>query len=120
MQTVVETPAYLRSAAEAGISDSECWDIVTMLANDPELGDLIRGTGGCRKFRIAGRSKGKSGGYRVVTFYGGKTVPVFLLAAFGKGEKANLSNAECNALRSMTKTLISAYERKVVSIRREK
>jgi hypothetical protein len=48
MQTVVETPAYLRSAAEAGISDDERWEIVTMLATNPELGDLIQGSGGCR------------------------------------------------------------------------
>jgi hypothetical protein len=68
MQTVVETPAYLRSAVEAGISDDERWEIVTMLAANPELGDLIQGSGGCRKFRVAGRGKGKSGGFRVIYF----------------------------------------------------
>ena len=30
-------------------------------------------------------------------------MPVYLLTAFGKGEKANLSDAECNALRALTK-----------------
>lgn len=120
VHTVVETPAFLHSAEAAGISDNGRWEIVTMLANNPELGDLIQGTGGCRKFRVAGRSKGKSGGYRIITFYSGRTVPVFLLAAFGKGEKANLSDAECNSLRNLTKVLVSAYGKKVVSLRRKK
>jgi hypothetical protein len=30
-------------------------------------GDLIVGSGGLRKVRVAGRGKGKSRGYRVVT-----------------------------------------------------
>ena len=34
----------------------------------------MQGTGGCRKLRIAGRNKGKSGGYRVVTAFGGDDI----------------------------------------------
>ena len=62
----------------------------------------MAGTGGVRKARLAGRGKGKSGGYRIVWYFGGGDIPVFLLAVFGKGEKANLSQGERNALRSMT------------------
>jgi hypothetical protein len=39
--------------------------------------------------RVAGRGKGKSGGYRAITFYSGTALPVFLITVFGKGEKAN-------------------------------
>lgn len=52
------------------------------------------GCGGARKWRMAGRGKGKSGGYRVITFYGGVDMPVFLLDVFGKGSKSNLTDAE--------------------------
>ncbi len=48
-----------------------------MMANHPEAGDEISGTGGARKIRVAGRGKGKSGGYSVITFYSGKDVPVW-------------------------------------------
>ena len=48
------------------------------------------GTGGVRKVRFAGRSKGKSGGYRVVTYYAALDVPVFLLDCYGKGDEAHL------------------------------
>src|SRR5690348_17445382 len=40
-------------------------DIVALVAADPECGDLIRGTGGFRKARVARKGMGKSGGARV-------------------------------------------------------
>ena len=58
-----------------------------------------------RKLRVAGKGKGKSGGYRVITYFGGTDIPVFLLTVFGKGERANLSRAEINDLAKLTKTL---------------
>jgi hypothetical protein len=55
--------------------------------------------------RIAGRGFGKSGGYRIVTFYAGPEVPVFLLWSLSKGHAANLTAAQVNALAAATKTL---------------
>src|SRR5579872_4190549 len=98
MHTVVETPAFTRAAAAAGMSAAEIQALTLYLAANPTAGDEIVGTGGCRKLRFAGRGKGKSGGFRVITFYSGATIPVFLLTAFSKGEKADLSGRERNAL----------------------
>lgn len=105
MQTVVETEAYLRAAKGAGMTDEEMVAAVDLVADNPEAGDVMQGTGGVRKARLAGRGKGKSGGYRIVYFYGGGDIPLFLLTVFGKGEKANLTQGERNALRSLTATL---------------
>src|SRR5260370_33959504 len=99
MHTVVETSFYLEDAKAAGLTEAERDAVVEMIANAPEAGDEISGTGGARKVRIAGRGKGKSGGYRVITFFSGKDLPVFLLAVYCKGEKANLSKAERNELK---------------------
>jgi hypothetical protein len=55
--------------------------------------DVITGTAGARKRRFAGRGKGKSGGYRVVSYYADNDVPVLLLALVDKGERADLSQA---------------------------
>jgi hypothetical protein len=52
------------------------------------------GTGGARKRRFAGRGKGKSGGYRTVSYLAGQDVPVLLLALIDKGERVDLSRAE--------------------------
>ena len=45
----------------------------------------------------------------MITFYSGPPVPVFLLSAFGKGRKINLSQAERNALRRVLGDLVAAY-----------
>ena len=105
MQSVIETEAYLRDAKDAGMSEHERTAAVDLVAVDPEAGDVLQGTGGVRKARLAGKGKGKSGGYRIVWYFGGEDIPVFLLTVFGKGEKANLSQGERNALRSFTAAL---------------
>ena len=99
LHTIVETPPYLRDAAAFGLSEDERTEIVSVVAERPDWGDEIIGAGGVRKFRFAGRGKGKSGGYRITSFYAGENVPVYLLAILSKGERANFSAAEVNAFR---------------------
>jgi hypothetical protein len=67
------------------------------------------GTGGARKIRSAGRGKGKSGGYRVVTYFAAPDIPVFMLAVINKGERANLSKAEQNELRKELSAIAEDY-----------
>lgn len=105
MQTVIETESYLRAAKDAKMPEEDQQAAVNLVASDPEAGDVMAGTGGVRKARLAGRGKGKSGGYRIVWYFGGGDIPVFLLTLFGKGEKANLTQGERNALRQLTSTL---------------
>lgn len=109
VHTVIETPTFLRDARQVGMSEAEREAIVVAVSRNPTAGDLMQGTGGARKVRFAGRGKGKSGGYRVVTFYGADDVPVFLLAVISKGERANLSRAEQNALSAELAELVSDY-----------
>jgi DNA-binding transcriptional regulator YiaG len=87
------------------MTDMEREAAVLTIASNPLAGDEIRGTGGCRKVRIAGRGKGKSGGYRVITYYGGIDVPVFLLTVFSKGQRADLTQRERNDLAQITQSL---------------
>jgi hypothetical protein len=111
LHEVVETPAYLSAADEAGLSEEDRAAIVDALAANPKLGELIVGTGGARKFRWAGRGKGKSGGYRIISYFGGEDVPVFLLSAFSKGERSNLSAADKAELKKELATLADTYRR---------
>ncbi len=62
----------------------------------------MQGTGGIRKLRWSAKSKGKSGGVRIIYYYHSESMPVFLLTLFGKSEKANLSKAERNELAKFT------------------
>jgi hypothetical protein len=108
MHTVIETRAFLTAAATAGMTDEERERTVVEIAENPRAGDLVKDTGGCRKVRVAGRGKGKSGGYRVITYFGGDEIPVFLLTVFSKGERADLTQDERNALAKLVKTLRSS------------
>ncbi len=117
MHVVIETATFLADARRAGLSEEAQTKIVDYVSRhplaDPLAGDPMPGTGGARKVRIAGRGKGKSGGYRVVTYYGGEDVPVFLLVLFSKGDRANLSQAERNELRSILGGLAADYRARV-------
>jgi hypothetical protein len=111
MQTVIETKSYLAAADAAGMSHDERERAVLFLAENPDAGDIIKESGGCRKIRIAKEGRGKSAGYRIITWFGGGDIPVFLLTVFAKGRKANLSDKECNALAKLTATLRASLRR---------
>jgi len=109
VHTVVETPGYLRAAAQAGLSAQDRHSIVNFLSRDPDSGDVISGSGGCRKLRFGRGSKGKSGGVRIITFFSGTDLSLFLITVFAKNERSDLSKAEANALAVMTKKLVETY-----------
>jgi hypothetical protein len=111
MHAVCELHSFRRAATAAGMSEEEVSAVVDLLAANPAAGDGIAGTGGCGKVRVAGRGKGKSGGYRVITFFTGELLPVFLVTVFAKAERANLSRSECNALRTITKAITDEYKK---------
>lgn len=76
-----------------------------MLATDPLVGDVIRGTNGLRKIRFAAGNKGKSGGIRVIYYFYNASMPLFLLDAFAKSQKENLSKSNLNDYAKLVDTL---------------
>jgi hypothetical protein len=120
MHTVARLHSFDRAAKDADLSEDEIADIIDFLAENPEAGDELAGTGGCRKIRVAGRGKGKRGGYRTITFYTGETMPVFLITVFGKGEKSTLTPAESAKLKVLTKQIVQEYRQKVTTLDSQK
>jgi len=110
METVVETPGYLALARKL-FSENEMADIVSLLAADPKAGDVMEGTGGFRKVRIARQGTGKTGGARVVYIFRNTKYPVFLITVFPKNEKDNLSRAERNALKKRADQIFDTYRK---------
>jgi hypothetical protein len=71
-----------------------------------------RAPGRARKIRFGGKGKGKSGGFRVISFYSGADLPVFLLNVFAKNEKTDLTMAERNEFKATLAALAAAYQGK--------
>jgi hypothetical protein len=106
------TAQFIRDAQGLGLSEDECRRIVDAIAADPLQGDEIRGSGGVRKVRFAGRGKGKSGGYRVVTAYFGTNAPVYLVALLSKGERANFSATEIAGFKDLTTAIARSWRKR--------
>ncbi len=111
MHAVVETPGYLK-AASALFTEAEMAEIVTMVATDPESGDVMQGTGGFRKVRVGRGGTGKRGGARVVYILRNDLFPVFLITAYAKNAKENLSKAERNELKGLADEIFKNYGEK--------
>ena len=109
LHAVAETPTFQRDAAAAGMTDAEKAELIGYLAANPEAGEIIVGTGGARKLRWRRPGAGKSGGYRIITYFAGRALPVFLLTLYAKGERANLTPAERNTLRVILSGIAESY-----------
>jgi hypothetical protein len=109
--TVAESAEYIRSAARL-LTDNERQDVLHYLAAHPKAGDLIEGTGGVRKLRWGRGSTGKSGGVRVIYYFHSDAVPLYLLTMFGKGERANINQAERNELRGLVNLIVETWKGK--------
>lgn len=106
--TVVETGEFLKHAKRL-MSNSERAALVAFLGANPEAGDVIRETGGVRKIRWALEGAGKRGGARVIYYYHSERLPLFLLSAYAKNRKANISRAERNAMKHLVPALVAGY-----------
>jgi hypothetical protein len=109
MHAVAEMVGFAEDAKAAGMSAAELVVLVDRLARDPQAGEMIVGTGGARKVRVPGRGKGKSGGFRVITYYAGADLPVFLVMVFSKGQRADLTAAGKASIKSELASLASDY-----------
>jgi len=108
VQTVVELPTYIR-AAQALFTEQEQAEIASTLAADPECGNLIPGTGGFRKLRVRRGGMGKRGGGRVIYILRNQKFPIFLVPAYAKNEKENLTKQERNELSKLAGEIFARY-----------
>lgn len=94
------------------MDDIERAELVAYLAYNPKAGDVIPGSGGVRKVRWGLEGRGKRGGARVVFFYHDMEMPLYLLTAYAKNERENLSQSETNTLKKLTQILVETHARR--------
>lgn len=105
---VVEVAEFIRRSS-ALLDEEERLQLIADLAEDPERGPIMEGTGGVRKLRWAPEGQGRSGAYRVIYFFHSDMLPIFLLTLYAKGEKDNVSKAEKNEMRKLIPRLVKTY-----------
>lgn len=88
MNTVAETAVFQRYAAEIW-TDDEREAFIYWIASNRDAGDVIPGSGGCRKVRWSRSGMGKRGGARVI-YFNGADGRVWLLIAYAKAKFDNL------------------------------
>ena len=89
------------------MADLVGWPREEAIRGGDEAGDLVPGTGGFRKIRIAQRavSRGKRGGARVYYLDLPRAQVTHLLAIYGKRQQIDISAAERRALAAVAKVL---------------
>lgn len=92
MLTVIETDEFSVWAAKVW-SESEREAFVDWIAANPEAGDVIPGSGGCRKVRWSRAGMGKRGGARVIYYLRLANGEVVLLIVYAKAKFDNISAA---------------------------
>ena len=104
----IRLPSFEKQCGSMGLDEDDVIEIENVILSNPKIGAVIKGTGGVRKFRMAlSNNKGKSGGARIVYIDFAVYEKVYLITAFPKGVKENLSKAEQNELKALVKVLES-------------
>lgn len=96
-----EAPAFTRYLSHY-LDDEQYHRIQNALANSPELGDLMPGTGGFRKLRWADtrRGKGRRGGLRIIYYWFDNHDQIWMMTIYDKNEASDLTPAERRALKA--------------------
>ena len=97
-RTFILTVDFERSWANMGLGDEELWQLQRILNNNPDIGDVIQGTGGARKVRIPLEGRGKSGGGRVIYVDIVVKERIYLLLAYPKNIQSDLTPEQKKAM----------------------
>jgi hypothetical protein len=104
-----ETPLFMNRIAK--LAGEHAIDVLFAvqqeLLNDPKRGDLIEGTGGARKARIADprSAEGKRGGFRYIYYYFEHRGRIYLLHIYGKREQATLTADDKKKIKAVIDSL---------------
>ena len=89
----VEFPNLTKRVTEL-LDDEDYRKLQAALIANPELGDLIRGTGGLRKARWSAKGRGKRGGVRLIYYWITRGDQVLMLLIYPKSARDDLTADE--------------------------
>jgi hypothetical protein len=101
----IETNEFRSRWIELGLTEDDLRELQDVLLEHPDIGPMMKETGGVRKVRWAREGKGKSGGVRTIYVDYPDSSTLYLITAFGKNEKDNLSKDEKKVIKAFVKAL---------------
>ena len=111
-RTFVELPIFRARWKDMGLNDDDLKRLQEQLLADPKVGSVMQGTGGVRKMRFAFEKRGKSGSVRVIYVDFEVYEKIFLITAYAKGERDNLTDSEKKEIKQLIATLERQLESK--------
>ena len=93
-----------------GLDDQDLIRLQEELLADPKVGTVMKGTDGVRKMRFAFKHRGKSGSMRIIYVDFEVYEKIYLITAYTKDEKDNLSDSERAELKQLIKVLEEQLE----------
>lgn len=101
----VETPFFSKRWSALGFDDNDLRILQIELIKNPKAGKIMKGTGGLRKMRYSFENRGKSGSVRVCYVDFESYSLFYLIDAYSKDEKDNLTKKERNELKVIIKQI---------------
>ena len=91
------TRSYERAIRKL-LSENARREMEAAIVAAPDAAPVVRGTGGIRKLRWAGSGRGKRGGIRAIYFWCAAPGAVYMLTAYAKADRDDLTAADRKAL----------------------
>lgn len=101
----VYTEPFRKCWKAMGLSEDDLKKLEVILLANPQLGDVIEGTGGARKMRIQIENRGKSGGGRVIYVDVFEKEKLYFLLAYPKNVQDNLTPDQKKQVRKLVEAI---------------
>lgn len=105
IRTFIQTFEFVRQWEKLGLSDDDLRRLELELLKNPQIGAVIRGTGGLRKMRFSFVNQGKRGSSRVCYVDYVMHETIYLITVYSKNDKDNLTEAECKEIKKLVDAL---------------
>ena len=103
----VYTAPFRKCWEAMGLDENSLRKLEQVLLDNPQVGDVIEGTGGARKMRISLEdNKGKSGGGRVIYVDVFEKEKLYFLFAYPKNVQENLTPDQKKAIRRIIEAIM--------------
>ncbi|MCH8069398.1 MAG: type II toxin-antitoxin system RelE/ParE family toxin [Candidatus Marinimicrobia bacterium] len=100
---IIETPIFTRRLKSL-LTDEEYRELQNTLIARPDVGKIMRGSGGIRKSRWAGSGRGKRGSVRIIYYWFDDEELILMLFIYSKKEQDELTPQQLRTLKNIVES----------------